>query len=120
MGQAGASHIEALQRAYTFIEFEVPKDQQERNEKLFAYYVLQVINEISLIAEQMSDLALDTHTIEELSASTRYARLKELSKGEQTAPHDLKRTGESIVHLRALVETIERRGVILATTAEVD
>jgi hypothetical protein len=119
-GQEAAAHVENIRRATSSIEFEVPKDPRARKEKLFAYYVLQVINEISWISEQMSDLALDKHEIEELDQTSRYTRLKELSKGEQTAAQDHVRIAQSIVTLRSLVELIESKGVILATAAEVD
>lgn len=112
--------VEGIKRASLSIEFEIPKDKRERHEKLFVYYVLQVISEVSSISTQMSELALANHDALELNRTTRYARLAKLSRGEQTAEQDLTRINESIEELQLLAKTIESTGAVLASAAEVD
>lgn len=112
--------ITGLRRATASIEFEVPKEKKERHEKLFAYYVLQLVSDIALISERMSALALSKYEVAELDQTSRYERLKEMSKGEQTAELDQARTAESISRLNALIEVMERQGIRLAFAPEVD
>lgn len=112
--------VNGIKRASLSIEFEVPKDKQERHEKLFVYYVLQVISEVSSISVKMSELALEKHDAPELNRTTRYARLTELSRGEQTAELDLTRINESVKDLNLLAESIETTGAVLTSAAEVD
>ena len=68
----------------------------------------------------MSELALEKHDAPELNRTTRYARLAELSRGEQTAEQDLTRINESVEKLQLLAKTIESTGAVLASAAEVD
>lgn len=112
--------IQGIRRASKSIEFEVPKDPTERHEKLFAYYTLQTFHQISWVAEQLIEVSQAQYSMEQLDNTSRYIRLRELSREEQTVQRDMARATESIRRLRALVSIIEQKGIKLSVTSEVD
>lgn len=120
IGHGKPTQVVGIKRATTSIEFEWPKNQRERWEKLFTHYLLQVISDVSFISQQMSELALAKYTIADLNDTSRYRRLTDMSKGEKTAESDQIRITESISQLKLFVDVIEITGVHLALTSEVD
>lgn len=115
-----AKNIRGLRRAMKAVEFGVPSDPRLRAEKYFAHYTLQVMHQIVWIAEQLLKVSRYHCEPEKLDTTSFYRRRREFGPAEETASGDLIRTQAGIEQLKSLIETIELKGVRLATAPELD
>lgn len=119
-GQRKARRVLDLKRATTSIGFKLPSTFPDREEKLFGHYLLQVIDQVAMLSEQMSALALHHYDVRHLDRTAHYKRLYELSQGEQTASTDRKQIEQSIKHLKAIMNVAENQGLRLEYVLELD
>ena len=112
--------LRGLKCATKSIEFKVPKDPTERAQKLFGYYVLQVLNGVSDISVELAEVAQIQFSLKEINATSRYNRLMDMSDKEQTAYSDHSNIQKNVSKLKALIRSIETDGLHLATIQEVD
>jgi len=115
-----AKHIRGLRRAIKAIEFGVPTDPDQRAERYFAHYTLQVLHQIVWIARQLLEVSQYHCEPDQLDTTSFYRRKREFGPEEETAHGDLKRTEAGINRLVSLIETIELKGLRLAIAPELD
>ncbi len=112
--------IVGLQRSNGSIEFELPANPEARAQKLFAYYLLLLVDGITEVATDLSAIALCQNDAEALDRGSRFVRLKRISKGEMSAMFNIESLKRDTATLRAIVLQIETSGVLLALSPEVE